>query len=162
MGEKSTLKRYSRYICIHLAILVACPVLAYAEQQQLVQFQAPLATDGELDTMRGGFTVGDGLEISFGIEQAVLVDGVLQIASSFNTVPVAELLARHSAMPATMPTLTNAQNIRSQVTTVIQNTLDQKVIDQITVMNASINSLSLSRQMNMAHAFQQLSIAERR
>lgn len=156
----TTMIRYAQWISIHLAVIAACPLLAHAEP--LVHLQAEIATDMELAAMRGGFTSVDGLEISFGIEQAVLVDGILQVATNFNTSSVTELLARQAGTPAVTPTITSAENIRSQVTTVIQNNLDQRVIDHITVINASINSLSLSRQMSAVLALQQLNIAGKR
>ncbi|SHO43659.1 hypothetical protein [Desulfopila aestuarii] len=149
---------WSWLVIFQIALFTMYPFVGQAEL--VLNLQAEIATDAELDVMRGGFTSGDGLEISFGIEQAVLIDGILKVATSINTSSIAGMLARQTGTSSSLPI--SAEKIQSQLTTVIQNSLDQRIIDKITVINASVNSLSLTRQLNTINAIQQLNMAARR
>lgn len=138
-------------------ICIAGPISAWADP--FADFQAAVVTDMELDSMRGGFLSTDGLEISFGVEQAVLIDGILQVATTFNASSITKMLPQQAADFSSVTM--NSDVIRSQMNTIIQNSQDQKIIDSITVINASVTSLGLSRQLNLFNSVTQQQITAR-
>ena len=123
------------------------------------ELQADIVIDQELASMRGGFTFANGLEITFGVEQAVLIDGILQVTSIFNTSPITSILPQQLANFSTAAM--SADVIASQFNTVIQNSQDQRVIDNITQINATVNSLGLFRQLNLLDSLLQQQIHTR-
>lgn len=121
--------------------------------------QLPAISDGELETMRGGYALAPGLEISFGIEQAVFIDGILQAVTSFNSasplinfsIPVGEnagtLLTSGEQLPSGIltPALLDTAAARSHLFTVVQNSQDHRVIDTITKLDLAISGLAFLR-----------------
>lgn len=125
---------------------------------------APLA-DKRLEQLRGGFDSGEGLVVSFGIERAVYVNGVLVTTTALNvgtlspaiiqsgqTIPIA------SGVPGTVSLVQNGQANIFQVAasagaalpaTFIQNTLNNQTISAMTVINAATNSLSALKTLNV-------------
>lgn len=53
--------------------------------------------DTTLETMRGGFDLGGGLMVSFGISRAITVNGVLLAATTFNIPDIARITAVQAA-----------------------------------------------------------------
>ena len=162
-------------IFLQTMIAVTCPLSAGTDP--FADLQADVAIDQELDSMRGGFTSADGLEISFGVEQAVFIDGILQVATNFTTSPITNILQQQVDARDTNLTLTqrlnilqsdfstvtvNADGMRSRLDTIIQNSGDQRVIDSITMINASVSSLGLFRELNLLNTLQQQQINTRR
>lgn len=122
----------------------------------------------DLDQMRGGFDLGNGLEASFGIERAVYVNGNLVTSTSFNIPDISHITtAQATAMQDALGTLSLTQigpnntfdppKVPGQTTaaTVIQNSLSNQNIQSITTINASVNSLNVFRQANFQNALQQ-------
>ena len=116
--------------------------------------------DQELDMERGGFVTGGGMDIAFGIERAVLVDGVLQTSTILN-IPSLATLSRSVAGEAISPVLSGGapsmdtsalSSLMSGLITTVQNTLDRRVIDNITIISASVTALQHFREMQLAHA----------
>ncbi len=138
------------FILFQIMACLVCPLCSWADPFAI--FQAEVVTDQELDLLRGGFTSTGGLEISFGVEQAVLVDGVLQVATNFNASSLQSILPQQVNNFSSVTMTSDA--IRTQVNTVIQNTLDQRVIDSITLINASVKSIDISRQINLLQSLQ--------
>lgn len=120
--------------------------------------------ESRLDGVRGGFMSDTGLKLSFGIERAVYVNGNLVTSTSFNVVG----LERVSAGKAPDVTVNNGslavvQNgtgntflpgavSSSAVGTVIQNTLDNQKIQNVTIVNAAVNSMQVLRALNLQQA----------
>ena len=120
--------------------------------------------DVRLDTVRGGFDIGSGLLASFGIDRQIFVNGQLvtrsavdipdvaritpqqadALAAVANTVSLVQVGAGNAADPATV----------GQLTTVIQNTLDQQDIRGLTTLNISVNNLSAFHGLNLQDALQ--------
>lgn len=112
----------------------------------------------ELDTMRGGFVTDGGLQISFGITSAVLVNGMLQAINALTA-----NLTNSDTTSASLPVTINpasAQIGSQQVIgdtivkqtdnfTLIQNRADSIPIQNIKIVNATTNSMSMIRQINM-------------
>lgn len=116
-------------------------------------------SEKSLDSVRGGF-VTDGLNISFGIERAVYINGSLVTTTSLNMADLSRLTAGRGAPVITSGTLGLIQSgagntvapgtfSSGSIGTVIQNTLDGQKIQNVTVINATTNSLGLLKGMNM-------------
>jgi len=116
-----------------------------------------VVSDQELDGMRGGYVTNDGLEVLFGIQQAVFVDSRLQAVS-----PQLVLSATGQAVsPSSLErfqTITGAGTGTIQAgsssivlpQTIIQNALNGVSIDAVTVINTAVMNLSVVRSMNIS------------
>ena len=113
-----------------------------------------------LDRVRGGFSGVDGLSISFGIERAVYVNGALVTTTSLNVSDLGRITAGRGTTAFDVGTIgliqSGAGNVVSptmisagSVGTVIQNTLDGQKIQNVTIINASTNSLGLLKSLNL-------------
>lgn len=133
-------------------------------------------SDLELEAMRGGFVASNGLEITFGISQAVFVDGILQAVTTLNAVPAnrtgQQVFVQKNGL-TTAPGINigpgtyalpgvDTDALRTNLMTLVQNSADQKVIDSVTLIDASVSSLTLQRQLNLLYSFQQQLIDSRR
>jgi hypothetical protein len=94
--------------------------------------------EARLDGVRGGFDAGNGLQVSFGIDRAVYVNGTLVTTTNFNVVQIG----------GGNTVTTNAMS-QAALAQVVQNSLDGQKIQGVTVINASANSLSVLRSMNL-------------
>ena len=112
-----------------------------------------------LDAVRGGF-VTEGLNISFGIERAVYINGSLVTTTSLNMADLGRLTAGRGAPVVTSGTLGLIQSgtgntvapgtfSAGSMGTVIQNTLNGQKIQNVTVINATTNSLGLLKGINL-------------
>jgi hypothetical protein len=128
---------------------------------------AIVASDQELSVLRGGFVTDDGLLVSFGIERATYVNGVLDTASTFTVSRLGGaggLQQSASATPVSYagkliqigPAGSNyfdpgkvTSNILPGGFTVIQNTLNNQIVKNITTINASVTNMNLFRNMNL-------------
>ncbi|MBC8058799.1 MAG: hypothetical protein H7Y61_19700 [Rhizobiales bacterium] len=137
----------------------ACaPSFADAQTHQDPFGDPRLAVDDTvLGAVRGGFSVG-GLSISFGIESAVFVNGALVASTTLKAVELGRVGATAASFDAKAITLvqSGAGNSiaagaisASSLGTVVQNTLDGQKIENVTVINASANSLGLLRGFNL-------------
>lgn len=129
--------------------------------------------DRTLDAMRGGFSLGGGLEVSFGITRAVFINGQLVTETTLNFSRVAELSQEvvgklqqlqqlqvvqngpgNSVVTGTVsapgkaggdsgPTVSVLPGVAAG--TVIQNSLNNQQILHQTIINASSNGLGLMR-----------------
>ena len=130
----------------------------------------PVVADHELDQMRGGFDASNGgpsLSFSFGIERATFLNGEL-VSTTTVAIPtypsVMDAKVAQTVISSTTNIIQNGlgnsfalpsvRNLPTAVTTVIQNTLDNQVISNATVINASvtsrnfINSLAIQTSLN--------------
>ena len=112
-----------------------------------------------LDGVRGGFLT-DGMNISFGIERAIYVNGTLVTTTSLNVSDLGRITAGRGTGVFDTGTIaliqSGAGNTVSSGTfsttsmgTVIQNTLDGQKIQSATVINATVNSLGLLNGLNL-------------
>lgn len=127
-----------------LVISAGCP--ASAAMNEFDEWN--IVSDHDLSTMRGGFVAPGGLEISLGIVKAVIVDGVLQTTS---TLTISKLGA-HGITPTQISTLQSqsaalVQNMGNRI--IIQNGVNQKTIQNMTIVNATVNSVSQFRDINL-------------
>jgi hypothetical protein len=112
-----------------------------------------------LDRVRGGF-LGEGLNISFGIERAVYINGSLVVSTVMNLTQLGQVAAGRGATTLDAGTIALVQNgmgnsvatgsiSPSTIGTVIQNTLDGQKIQNVTIVNATANSLGVFRNLNL-------------
>lgn len=120
-----------------------------------------------LDDVRGGFELsGSNLRFSFGIERAVYINGEL-VAQTVLNVKDLQALSGTGSGPANLPPEAagalgivqngSGNNIAVQVApnmagTIIQNTLNDQKIQNVTTINATVSSMQLMRAMSMQSA----------
>lgn len=116
-----------------------------------------VVSDQDLDGMRGGYVTSGGLEILFGIQQAVFVDSRLQAVTpqlvlSATGQPVsASSLERFLGITGGGPgTIQAGTSTLILPQTIIQNALNGVNIDAVTVINTAVMNLSVVRSMNIS------------
>lgn len=133
--------------------------------------------DQTLDGLRGGFSMGDGLMVSFGITRAVFINGALITETTLNVGRVADLTpAQATQITQKLATLSLVQNgpgntfasgpsstssapgasgptvtaiAGTSTGTLIQNSLNNQQIRYQTIINATSNGLGMVRSMNL-------------
>lgn len=139
------------------------------EQWNPLGLQIAAVDAASLDEVRGGFELADSnIQLSFGIERAVYINGEL-VASTVLNLKDLQLTAGAGAAPLTLPdgstaALAVVQNgsgnhVSTQVSpnlaaTIIQNTLNDQKIQNVTTINATVNSLQVLRSMSVQSAIQ--------
>jgi hypothetical protein len=108
-----------------------------AETQDLANFEVLEAVDNTiLDSMRGGFVTGNGVRLDIGVEKASYVDGVLQVQNAFRVEDIALLQQGFGGNVSA----SDLQNVSSAFNTLIQNNLDQKTIQNYTVIDVNVRN----------------------
>jgi hypothetical protein len=117
-------------------------------------------SDRTLDGLRGGFDLGSGLMVSFGITRSVYINGELTAQTSLN---FGQLAGLNSVQAAQLGRQLGALNLVVQTgpgnsiapeamgaafATIIQNSLNNQQIIQQTVINATSNALGLIKNLN--------------
>lgn len=126
---------------------------------------ASVAPD-ELDELRGGFEAPGGLQMSFGIERVVMINGVLQSTTQVHLDDLGRALAG-APVPADLlqgTTLTIVQNglnngvsaglSPTSLATVVQNSLDNQTLQTLTTINVTVNSAEMLRSLRMDQSLQ--------
>ena len=126
--------------------------------------------DTALDSVRGGF-VTNNLNIAFGIERAVYINGALITTTSLNITETGRISSSTDAKTLTPATLALIQSgagnsvaggafsstsgvglNANAIGTVVQNTLDGQKIQNVTVINATANSMGVLRELNLQNS----------
>lgn len=162
-----------RYAIIQYLFVLALLNPGQPSQAGAFEIEQTAVSDQELAHIRGGFVMNDGLLVSFGIDRAVYVNGVLDTASSLQvnkTVGGGVGQPQFTASSAGTGTVKvvqigpqgsnvfNAGKLASSLPggfTVIQNSLDHQVIGNATVINASVANMNLFRDINLSAALRQ-------
>jgi hypothetical protein len=128
------------------------------------QEDAPLwlaASDHELEQLRGGFSLGQGLMVSFGVSRAVYINGQLVTSTSFQVNDLTRLNPAQTALlarqiPAQAQLVQNGPGnqlapdaVLAPFTTYIQNTLNEQTLRSQTVIQASTNGLAMVKNLNL-------------
>jgi hypothetical protein len=135
-----------------LALAPALPARADAVWQAV--------SNRTLDSQRGGFEVGSGLLVSFGITRAVYVNGDLVTQTSLNFGRVADLTPAQASQLAKQMAALNlvqvgpgnrvAPDVLANGTgTIIQNTLNNQHIVNRTVIDARSNAMGMIKNLNV-------------
>lgn len=144
-----------------LGIAAALATAVPATGQVLTELEGldarEVVSDQELDSMRGGYVTEEGVTILFGIQQAVLIDGMLQMVTPQQVYTVTGQAVSPSSLARFQEIFGggtgNVQGGSTAVVfpqTIIQNTIDGRTIDAVTVINTAILNLSSIRTMNMS------------
>jgi hypothetical protein len=138
----------------------ALPAVADAapsvSQPEPILFSGLLVADAALDEMRGGFETPGGLELSFGIERVVYINGELSSTTTLNVADLSQLVGGAAGVQ-NLPVGTNVAVIQNgpnntfdasvlasgAFATVIQNSLNNQRIQTTTTINAQVNSVDL-------------------
>ena len=150
------------------ALLVAG--VSQAQGQAQNQAQPPheeavwlAASNHTLNQLRGGFDLGSGLVVSFGLSRMVYINDQLVTTTSFQLSDIAKLTPAQAVvlsqqLGAQLPAQV-VQNgpgntvdpvaINVPLATYIQNTLNNQVIRTQTVIQASTNGLGALRNLNL-------------
>lgn len=112
----------------------------------------------QLDTLRGGFTTPSGLAMSLGIERLVTINGDLVSRTNFQVADVSKISAdearqAHEALNSVRLVQNGANNFAAADLaagrgTFIQNSLSNQSIGTQTIISASVNSMSLLKDLN--------------
>lgn len=117
-------------------------------------------SDQHLEKMRGGYDIGNGLTVSFGIIRTVMINGDLVSKTSFNLPDVTKITSEQAAIAsAALAKNGIVQNgpgnyvdpvVQSQLATgtLIQNSFSDQKIQTLTIINAGVNSLNLFKAIN--------------
>jgi hypothetical protein len=150
-------------VALSLGIVFGGSYPALAAQYELANYQ--VVTNYELDTMRGGFVTDGGLQISVGIIKAILVDGLLQTINTLNIPKMTKADGTYVSLPTSINTdpmqigsqqsdgATLVHNLGNAI--VVQNSLNRQVIQNKTVLNATSNSMSMFREVNLVSRINQ-------
>lgn len=131
------------------------------------------ASDRHLDELRGGFSLGDGLMVSFGISQVSYINDRLVASTSLNLGALNRLTAQQAAQlqgplasavqgAAPPPFAAQTQLVQNGpgnsfeptaagplLATVIQNSLNDQLLRTQTIINLSSNGLGIMRGFNL-------------
>ena len=125
-------------------MLAALPALAHDFCAEAAHCRA--ASDAELAALRGGFDVhtrgGGRLRIDIGITRGVEVNGQVVAMSSQGTPLIVQVGPGNSALPA-------SAFHAGALPTIVQNTLDNQSLKTFTLVNASVNSLTVLNSLRV-------------
>lgn len=115
-------------------------------------------TENRLASLRGGFDSGGGLVMSLGITRSVIVNGNVLSATTMNIADMSHLSAEQAgqasnALGAFNLVQNGPGNVflagpMGQAGTVLQNTLNDQLLHTQTVINSTLNSAELLKNMN--------------
>lgn len=110
-----------------------------------------VVNNNELDGMRGGFSIGEGLDVSFGFEQTGSIDGVEQFRNSFTIDSVASGFDNVDMSNMNSVLLQNGtgnfvstsvlDSLSDSFGNIIQNTLDDQVISNTTIFDITLHNV---------------------
>lgn len=130
-----------------------------------------VATAEELGEMRGGFDLSaGGLHLSFSIERVTFINGELVATTSLGLPSLNTLGNQAGALAGNFNPITLVQNgpnnnftlpaglnlSSTALTTVIQNTLDNQAISNMTILNTTLNSQALLRAITVTSSLNQM------
>ncbi len=166
--------------CLCLGWLAGGPVpcASAALEGGELQLREPVLSTGELGRLRGGFVDRDGFMVSFGLQDVVKIDGMV-MARTVLKIPKLDMAAleifvdqnnsadvANPTIALTQPGLADYENNAAQTVVhnsmgndltslVIQNSVDNKVIEHLRVMDVEISgypSLKNTRMNSMVRA----------
>lgn len=138
---------------IIMTLLTAVPPFVHADELvDLAQVE-----DRDLAETRGGYQFPSGFEISFGIERAVYIDGVLQTLTTFNipsltttSLQTAQAFSALFSNGSATSAPADVARLLSALPTLVQNSLNNKTISSLTTINATVTALELFREINLS------------
>ncbi|WP_367850075.1 hypothetical protein [Rhodoferax sp. WC2427] len=156
--------KWGRNLCIAAVLVILSYFSDRSEAAEPLQKPADgslwhTVSDHTLDQLRGGFDLGGGLLVSFGISRAVYINGALMTETTLNLGELSKLTpAQAVQLNGQLSGLNLVQNgpgnsvpanlANIGAGTIIQNTLNNQQINVQTMINASSNGLGMVRNMN--------------
>ena len=121
--------------------------------------------DATLETMRGGFDLGGGVMVSFGISRVISVNGVLMASTAFHVpdlgrVTPAQATAFERHVGSASLVQVGSGNVAPSgaaavpAAVIVQNTLNDQSIQTRTVIDTTTNGMSLAKGLNAGAALQ--------
>ena len=121
------------------------------------------ASDRTLDKMRGGFDLGMGLMVSFGISRAVYINGQLITSTTFRVGDLTSLTPQQAvALSQQISSQSQAQVVKNgpgntmelsvgtaPLSTFIQNTLNNQTIRNQTIIDVTSNGMGIVKGLNL-------------
>ena len=121
------------------------------------------ASDQTLDKLRGGFDLGTGLMVSFGISRAVYVNGQLITSTTFRVSDLTSLTPQQAvALSQQISAQSQAQVVKNgpgntmelsvasaPLSTFIQNTLNNQNIRNQTIIDVTSNGMGMVKGLNL-------------
>jgi hypothetical protein len=123
-------------------------------------------SNSRLAGMRGGFETDSGLQISFGIQRAIYVNGNLITSTSVNIPDIGQMNAAQATALAAVANTVNLVQIgpgnsfdpasltHTTAATVVQNSLSNQNIQSLTTLSTAVNTLDAFRNMNLQNTLQ--------
>ncbi|MRW83995.1 hypothetical protein GJ698_07775 [Pseudoduganella sp. FT26W] len=114
--------------------------------------------DAELAQVRGGFSFGDGLLVSLGVERLVSINGSVVASTHFSIADMTQLSAAEAAMAsdalAAVVVQNGAGNLAEPLATqglgalLIQNSVNDQAIRSQTTINTTVSNLAMLKAVN--------------
>ncbi|MBS0451768.1 MAG: hypothetical protein JSS14_10670 [Proteobacteria bacterium] len=150
-----------RVFLLLLACLLSGAAVLRADPLKRTEQTWMAVSDDTLDSQRGGFDLGSGLLVTFGITRAVYINGELATQTTLNFGQLDKMTAGQAAeLNRQLTSLNLVQNGPGNTVegslggvgggTVIQNTLNNQRIANQTVINVQSNGMSLLKDLNTA------------
>jgi hypothetical protein len=123
-------------------------------------------SNSRLAGMRGGFETDSGLQISFGIQRAIYVNGNLVTSTSVNIPDIGQMNAAQATALAAVANTVNLVQIgpgnsfdptsltHTTAATVVQNSLSNQNIQSLTTLSTAVNTLDAFKNMNLQNTLQ--------
>ena len=155
-----SVKLISRCVVLLAGGACASVGLGAAEKTAFRADEWVAVSEQQLDSQRGGFDVGSGLAVSFGIIRTVMVNGDVVSKTSFNLPDVTQISPEQARIASAAiadsglvqigPNNFVAAGVRSDLGTgtLIQNSLNDQHIKTLTIINTGVNSLGLLKALN--------------
>lgn len=135
---------------LRFAPMIAAAALAGPAIANTLFDSAPLS-DAELEAARGGFDLPDGVKVDFGVLIHTRVDGVPVLQTEFQVVgnqvqmatsaPGATTSDRSLSAAATLPDFLVQHEVGQQISSLIVNTADGRVIDNQLSINLRLDNV---------------------
>lgn len=137
-----------------------CNGLGAGEKKAFLPGEWTAVSEKQLDAQRGGFDVGAGLAVSFGLVRSVMVNGELVHQTSFNLPDISQIspdqariasaaIAESGLIQIGPQNFVDAGALSDRLTgTLIQNSLNDQQIQSLTIINTGVNSAGLLKAIN--------------
>jgi len=135
-----------------IAVLLLTQGTAWSGEWSEENFPAwPTVSDDELETVRGGFLFSNGVQVDIGIQKAAFVNGVEQFRTQFDVSEGLQnkiLNEANSVLQIGTGNSLNGLEIPAG-STFIQNTLDNQLLGNFTVVDVRIKNLDAMQQQTV-------------
>lgn len=156
-----------------LWVALCCWGAAAGAEEAVVFARSEMLPQDELDSLRGGYAMPGGPVMSFGIEQAVYVDGQLVSRQNLNITDIGKAvqeaaLQSHAAGAGPIPGtrigdpqtagVTSVVRTLLPTTVTVQNSVDGRLIQTMTTLNVAAPSLSAFRASQLSRSIDQATL----